>query len=48
MEKKNYTYKIKKEDVNIFIAEWLNEENENYPTYVRSIKLFVEYLKNRK
>jgi hypothetical protein len=30
-----------------FIADWLNEGHENYPVYVKGMKLFLEFLKGK-
>lgn len=40
-------YKVTTSDIEHFIADWLNSEHENYATYVKGIKLFVEYLEER-
>lgn len=44
---KKYKVEITEKEVNDFIAVWLNEENENYPVYVKGVKLFIEYLKGK-
>ena len=30
-----------------FIADWLNVEHENYAVYVKGMKLFLQFLKER-
>ena len=42
-----YRYEITKKDVDDFIADWLNEDNENFPLYVKGTKLFIEYLREK-
>ena len=37
-------YTFTPNDYNDFIANWLNDENDNYQDYVKGVKLFKEYL----
>lgn len=37
-------YSFTSNELNAFIASWLNEDNSNYVKYVKGVKLFIEYL----
>ena len=42
-----YNIEVCKEDVDDFIANHLNEDNINFPIYVRGIKFLIKHLRQK-
>lgn len=46
-KKKPYKFAVTKQEVDDFIANWLNIEHQNYPVFAKGVKLFIKYLEEK-